>query len=94
MSTVGWSEDRVTTMSELWLKGLSASQIANQLGGVTRSAVIGKVYRLGLSDRGGASAPPRVARISPPRPAGPSSDHTSAQPSPGRRLFFRPRPGR
>jgi GcrA cell cycle regulator len=51
MSNAGWSEDRVTTLSKLWLDGLSASQIARQLGGVTRNAVIGKVHRLGLPDR-------------------------------------------
>ncbi|MGB6229459.1 MAG: GcrA family cell cycle regulator, partial [Litorimonas sp.] len=44
-----WTEDRVETLSKLWADGLSASQIAKQLGGVTRNAVIGKVHRLGLS---------------------------------------------
>ena len=66
-----WSEPRVTTLRSLWLDGLSASQIAKQLGGVTRNAVIGKVHRLGLSGRGAPSAPGRTARISPPRPARP-----------------------
>ena len=47
-----WSEDRVETLKKLWEQGLSASQIATQLGmGVTRNAVIGKVHRLGLSGR-------------------------------------------
>ena len=66
-----WSEPRITTLRTLWLDGLSASQIAKQLGGVTRNAVIGKVHRLGLSGRGAPSAPGRTARISPPRPARP-----------------------
>ncbi len=35
-----WSEPRITTLRTLWLDGLSASQIAKQLGGVTRNAVI------------------------------------------------------
>jgi hypothetical protein len=64
MSNVGWSEDRVTTLSKLWLEGLSASQVASQLGGVTRNAVIGKVHRLGLADRGVASPPTRARRLS------------------------------
>jgi len=46
-----WTEDRVETLKKLWTEGLSASQIANRLGEVTRNAVIGKVHRLGLSGR-------------------------------------------
>jgi GcrA cell cycle regulator len=68
MSESGWSQTRVTTLSQLWLDGLSASQIARQLGGVTRNAVIGKVHRLGLGGRAAASARARVPRIAPPRP--------------------------
>lgn len=45
----GWTEDRTNTLKKLWKDGLSASQIAKQLGGVTRNGVIGKVHRLGLS---------------------------------------------
>jgi GcrA cell cycle regulator len=67
MSESGWSETRVTTLSQLWLDGLSASQIAKQLGGVTRNAVIGKVHRLGLSGRAPASAPSRAPRTATPR---------------------------
>jgi GcrA cell cycle regulator len=62
-----WSEDRVITLSRLWRDGLSASQIAKQLGGVTRNAVIGKVHRLGLSGRALPSAP-RAAKAAIPRP--------------------------
>lgn len=46
-----WTEERVERLKTLWSEGLSASQIASQLGGVTRNAVIGKVHRLGLSGR-------------------------------------------
>jgi len=60
MSDVTWSEDRVTTLSKLWLEGLSASQIAKRLGGVTRNAVIGKVHRLGLSGRSAPAGTPRT----------------------------------
>ena len=67
MSEAGWSEDRVTTLKSLWLDGLSASQVAKALGGVTRNAVIGKIHRLGLSGRAVPSAPARLARTSVPR---------------------------
>jgi len=67
MTDVAWSEDRVTTLKSLWLDGLSASQIAKQLGGVTRNAVIGKVHRLGLSGRAAPATPARAAGFSAPR---------------------------
>jgi GcrA cell cycle regulator len=47
----GWTEPRVEQLKKLWEAGLSASQIAAELGSVTRNAVIGKVHRLGLSGR-------------------------------------------
>ena len=61
---MSWTDDRVARLSKLWAEGLSASQIAADLGGVTRNAVIGKVHRLGLSGRvkpasGGGSKPRR-----------------------------------
>ena len=46
-----WTEARVALLRKLWAEGLSASQIAKELGGVTRNAVIGKIHRLGLSKR-------------------------------------------
>lgn len=49
--SIGWNDERVDTLKKLWGEGLSASQIATRLGGVTRNAVIGKVHRLGLSGR-------------------------------------------
>lgn len=48
---MSWTDDRVDILKKLWQEGLSASQIAGRLGGVTRNAVIGKVHRLGLSGR-------------------------------------------
>jgi GcrA cell cycle regulator len=68
MSLPGWSEDRVERLKALWADGLSASQVAKELGGVTRNAVIGKIHRLGLAGRaaGGRIARPRPA--SSPRP--------------------------
>ena len=70
---MGWTEERVELLKKLWLDGLSASQIAKQLGGVTRNAVIGKVHRLGLSGRAAPSQPTRPVFKAPraPRPAAP-----------------------
>ena len=66
---MSWTDERVTVLKKLWAEGHSASQIAKQLGGVTRNAVIGKVHRLGLSGRATPSRPvkrpPRLARPKP-----------------------------
>ncbi len=48
---MSWTDERVETLKRMWTEGQSASQIAKELGGVTRNAVIGKVHRLGLSNR-------------------------------------------
>lgn len=50
---MSWTDERVETLKRMWGEGQSASQIAKELGGVTRNAVIGKVHRLGLSNRNG-----------------------------------------
>src|SRR5689334_24678284 len=55
---MNWTDERVELLRKLWSEGLSASQIAAQLGGVSRNAVIGKVHRLKLSGRGRATASP------------------------------------
>jgi GcrA cell cycle regulator len=67
---MAWTDERVEELKKLWADGLSASQIAKQLGGVTRNAVIGKVHRLGLSGR---ATPSRPAR----RPTKPSRPRTT-----------------
>ncbi len=68
---MGWTDERVELLRKLWLDGHSASQIAKQLGEVTRNAVIGKVHRLGLSGRAAPSQPARPVFKAPrpPRPA-------------------------
>ena len=53
---MSWTDDRVELLKKLWVEGQSASQIAKELGGVTRNAVIGKVHRLGLSNRATSSS--------------------------------------
>ncbi len=65
---MSWTDERVELLKKLWADGLSASQIAGELGGITRNAVIGKVHRLGLSGRAkspsSTSPRPRKARSS------------------------------
>ncbi len=49
--TVAWTEERIERLRNLWEEGLTASQIAEDMGGVSRNAVIGKAHRLGLKSR-------------------------------------------
>lgn len=65
-TSASWTDERVELLQKLWSEGLSASQIATQLGGVTRNAVIGKIHRLGLSGRAKTASQPRPRK---PRPA-------------------------
>jgi GcrA cell cycle regulator len=70
---MSWTDERVELLRKLWQDGLSASQIAGELGhGITRNAVIGKVHRLGMSGRvkppSAATARPRAPK--PVRPPG------------------------
>lgn len=71
---VPWTDERVQRLKELWARGWSGSQIAHDLG-VTRNSVIGKVHRLGLSERQTTkpavrvkSKPLRIRLNSPPKP--------------------------
>lgn len=59
---MSWTDERVELLKKMWAEGQSASQIAKELGGVTRNAVIGKVHRLGLSNRAGGAAPEAPAK--------------------------------
>ena len=64
-----WSDERVDRLKKLWSEGLSASQIAAQLGGVSSNAVIGKVHRLNLPGRakaGGATSARSTKRVAAP----------------------------
>lgn len=77
---MSWTDERVETLKKMWGDGQSASQIAKELGGVTRNAVIGKVHRLGLSNRtgGGAAAKPAAAKEAPAAPAEPAPKPAAA----------------
>lgn len=75
---MSWTDERVELLKKMWGEGQSASQIAKELGGVTRNAVIGKVHRLGLSNRATTTtkgdakskATPKEAKPKPaPKPA-------------------------
>ncbi|MBV7397403.1 GcrA family cell cycle regulator [Mameliella sediminis] len=67
---MSWTDERVELLKKMWSEGQSASQIAKELGGVTRNAVIGKVHRLGLSNRAGAAPAATEAKPEPkPQPA-------------------------
>lgn len=48
---MSWTEERIATLTKMWEGGATASQIADELGGVSRNAVIGKAHRLGLKSR-------------------------------------------
>lgn len=85
---MSWTDDRIETLRGMWEKGMTASQIAEALGEVSRNAVIGKAHRLGLQSRpspvkpnepettasAAAAAPAATApkRVEAPRPAPPA----------------------
>src|SRR4051812_3870718 len=48
---MSWTEERIERLKKMWHDGATASQIADELGGVSRNAVIGKAHRLGLEQR-------------------------------------------
>ncbi len=82
---MSWTDERVETLKKMWGEGQSASQIAKELGGVTRNAVIGKVHRLGLSNRagsGGAAATKAAPKEKPAAAAKPTpKPATKAKPA-------------
>lgn len=84
---MSWTDDRVDLLKKMWGEGQSASQIAKELGGVTRNAVIGKVHRLGLSNRAGsagAAAKPAKpdAKAKPSSPAAAKAKPAAARAEP------------
>ncbi|UUV06888.1 MULTISPECIES: GcrA family cell cycle regulator [Ruegeria] len=66
---MSWTDERVELLKKMWGEGQSASQIAKELGGVTRNAVIGKVHRLGLSNRTAGASPAKAEPKEKPAPA-------------------------
>jgi GcrA cell cycle regulator len=86
--SMGWTDERVELLKKLWMEGLSASQIAAELGdGVTRNAVIGKVHRLKLSARAKPTntaprARPAARPAAPRRVASPAANSASMSAKP------------
>ena len=74
---MSWTDERVEHLKKMWSDGKSASQIAKELGGVTRNAVIGKVHRLGLSNRNGGEGAPEPA----PQPAATAPQPAAEEPA-------------
>ncbi|WP_239804390.1 GcrA family cell cycle regulator [Croceicoccus hydrothermalis] len=88
---MSWTEERIATLTKLWEGGSTASQIAEELGGVSRNAVIGKAHRLGLKSRpspvkSGEKAKPKPAKpkkeTATPEPAAPAAQPVAAKPAP------------
>ena len=77
---MSWTDERVELLKKMWAEGRSASQIAKELGAVTRNAVIGKVHRLGLSSRTGEAAASAEPPAAAPQPA-PEASRKSPGPS-------------
>jgi GcrA cell cycle regulator len=76
LSTEAWTPERLEALTGLWLSGVSATKIAERLGGVSRSAVLSKIFRLGLGRPAPAAPRPKRPKVKPvrksrarPRPA-------------------------
>lgn len=76
---MSWTDERVETLKRMWAEGQSASQIAKELGGVTRNAVIGKVHRLGLSNRVGGKEEGEEDAVAAPAAAAPKPESPKAE---------------
>ncbi|WP_218033317.1 GcrA family cell cycle regulator, partial [Novosphingobium sediminis] len=72
---MSWTDERIEKLTKMWEGGATASQIAEELGGVSRNAVIGKAHRLGLKARPSPVKPNEKSEAAPaakaPRPAPP-----------------------
>ena len=88
---MSWTDERVELLKKMWGEGQSASQIAKELGGVTRNAVIGKVHRLGLSNRAGAAPAKAEAKPAEAKPAAaPKAETAKPTPRPAEEAPARP----
>ncbi len=81
---MSWTEERIERLKKMWHDGATASQIADELGGVSRNAVIGKAHRLGLEARPSPVQPGEVkeAPKKAARAAAPKAPRTSRAESP------------
>jgi GcrA cell cycle regulator len=82
---VSWTEERIDTLKKMWDSGMTATQIAEELGGVSRNAVIGKAHRLGLQSRPSPVKPNEAkAAAAAPKPAAPAAAPATPAPQPVR----------
>jgi len=63
---MSWTDERIERLKEMWTRGMTASQIADELGAVSRNAVIGKAHRLGLQSRPSPVKPNEAAPAAEP----------------------------
>ena len=77
---MSWTDERIATLTKMWEGGATASQIAEQLGGVSRNAVIGKAHRLGLKAR--PSPVKSSDQPKKPKVAAPAAKKVAAPPPP------------
>jgi len=75
---MSWTDERIERLKTLWSQGITASQIADELGGVSRNAVIGKAHRLGLQSR---PSPVKPNEAGEETPAAPEAE-TTPRPAP------------
>ncbi|WP_126174256.1 GcrA family cell cycle regulator [Altericroceibacterium xinjiangense] len=76
---MSWTEERIGKLTRMWEGGATASQIAEELGGVSRNAVIGKAHRLGLKARPSpVKASEEASAAKPAKEAKPAAEHTAA----------------
>jgi GcrA cell cycle regulator len=76
---MSWTEERIERLKKMWHEGATASQIADELGGVSRNAVIGKAHRLGLEQRPSPVKPGEEKEV---RKAAPAASAPSPKPTP------------
>ena len=81
---MSWTDERIATLKKMWEGGSTASQIAEELGGVSRNAVIGKAHRLGLKSRPSPVKAAEKKKAAPkPKPAAkPAAKKATPRPSP------------
>ena len=79
---MSWTEERIERMKKMWHEGATASQIADELGGVSRNAVIGKAHRLGLEQRPSPVKPGEEKEVKKPVAAAPAPAARAAKPEP------------
>jgi GcrA cell cycle regulator len=89
---MSWTDERIERLKSMWEKGMTASQIAEDLGGVSRNAVIGKAHRLGLQARPSPVKPNDPAPTAAPKPA-PPAPRVAATAAPSPPPPAAPRPG-